>query len=145
MNELSKQPTSKNGTPLGLRDSIALAELYPLYGLQPASKDILSCTILAGVMARELIIARKAQKEEGAALVTKESFDEILAELKTTVGNWDGVDAIQPKRTVHWMRRNVRYIVGAARREKAVQPWLQEFGRQVKSGQASERGSLAAN
>jgi len=114
-----------------LRDSLALAEVFPLYGLPPASKDVISCAILARVIARQGPQDRTSLHEKGRS-EPDDPFWEIMGELKGAVATWEGVRATRPKSVLPFLRANVEALLGTVRRKGGTpQPWLRQLKMEI--------------
>jgi len=130
-----------------LRDCLALAELYPLYDLPPASTDVISCVLLARVIARQVPKDRVNPQEngEGEATLVSDPLRDILGELKAAVAGWEGVDATRPKNMLPELGANVEALLGTVRRkEGAAPPGLKQLRKQI-GYRSTDLGSLNAN
>ena len=128
------QPRTGADPAAALRDCLALAEVFPLYGLPPASKDVISCAILAGVIAQQAPNdkSRLQQQGKGEAEAMSSSFWEIMRELEAAAVAWEGVGATRPKHVLPGLRGNVEKLLGAVRRRRgAPQPWLQQLRTEI--------------
>jgi len=97
-----------------LADCVALGELYPLYGFPSASKDIVTCAIIASVMSRQMQrgIAAGPSAEEGndvedGEALLHEAWREIVSELKTVSKGWDGNINVRART---WLSHSLRDV-----------------------------------
>ena len=128
------QPRTGVDPAAALRDCLALEEVFPLYGLPPASKDVISCAILARVIAQQAPNDKSSLQQQGQsdAEAMSSPFWEIMRELEAAVATWEGVGATRPKHVLPGLRGNVEKFLGAVRRRRgAPQPWLQQLRTEI--------------
>lgn len=124
------QPRPDHDSKQLLLDCLALAELYPVYGFPPASKDVVSCTIIASALSHRL--PRRADvKDEGAAVgispELKAAWTAILAELEQAAAALQTQTPTLNPKSAHWMRGCLSRLVRTFQGVKNSTPWVGAF------------------
>jgi hypothetical protein len=142
LHALSLPRTGEGDSTRALVDCLALAELYPLYNLPPASTDVVSCAILASVIARQV---PKDQKEGSDATIALDSWREILLEFEKAAKGWGAVVGQTNPKAVQWLRGSIREIrLTMQRNEGRTRSWLKQFRRELRLSPAGD-SSLSTN
>ncbi|KIJ49525.1 hypothetical protein M422DRAFT_44876 [Sphaerobolus stellatus SS14] len=111
-----------------LPDCLALADLYPVYGFPPASKDVVSCAIIASVVARQVPKAAKTTKEEASESVDmKEAWKEIIAALKSSGKALKSQAASINPKAVHYIRGSLDEVNKTLRDNNEKREWMTQF------------------
>lgn len=150
LHALSLPRTGEADSKRALVDCLTLAELYPLYSLPPASTDVVSCAILASVIARQVPKDQKVEKVEDSddtMPIALESWHEILLEFEKAAKGWGaGVNHTNPK-AVQWLLGSIRAIRLTMQRlgeEGQTRTWLKQFSRELRLS-SSSNGTLSNN
>lgn len=138
LHALSLPRTGEADSKRALVDCLTLAELYPLYSLPPASTDVVSCAILASVIARQVPKDQKVEKEEDTMPIALESWHEILLEFEKAAKGWGaGVNHTNPK-AVQWLVGSIRAIRLTMQQEEGrTRTWLKQFSRELRLSSSS--------
>ena len=146
LHALSLPRTREGDASQTLFECLAFAELYPLYNLPPASSDIVSCAILASVIAPQVPKDSKVEQEvDSEAAVTLDTWTEILTEFEKAVKGWGDVVGNTNPKAVQWLRGSIREIrLTMQRNEGRTRSWLKQFRQEIRLS-SSERNQLSSN
>lgn len=128
------RPASKI-TPEILSNTLRFAELYPVYGLPPASKDAVSCATIASAISRfieQSSQTRDLQNDIISADMIKEARRDILLELRGSAKGQLNQDSMMGPRTLHRLKGRLSEIRTALRRsEERSDLWLKRLESRV--------------
>ena len=135
LHALSLPRTGEEDRSQRLIDRLGFSELYPTYNLPPASSDIVSCAILASVIARQVPKEQNGGQKESRSdeAVTLDGFGEILTEFEKAVMGWGDVVGHTNLKAVQWLRGSIREIhLSMQRNEGRTRSWLTQFRREIR-------------
>lgn len=149
LHALSLPRAGETDTRRALVDCLAFAELYPFYNLPRASTDVISCAILASVVARQFPKDQKDQTVEqvatSEATVTFDTWNEILTEFEKAAKGWGDVARQTNPKAVQWLRGSIREIrLTMQRNEGRTRTWLKQFRRELRL-RVGDNNLLSAN
>lgn len=118
-----------------LSDTLQFAELYPTYGLPPASTDVFSCATVASAISR-FVLESPEQEDPQTNLINTDAvtsaWKDILLDLKKTSGKQMVEHETVEAKTLHRLKGRVSEIRTAIRKsEKRSELWLKRLESKV--------------